>query len=138
MTISKVFSFEAAHMLSSYDGPCSNLHGHSYTGEVSITAPINKDTHMVLDYNVIKEVINEFDHAVIFSGANIRGEAEEELCKWAQNYGMKTVILDPDVKCTAEDMCNVLARKIKDKVGEDATVIVALCETKSARAISQE
>lgn len=135
MTISKNFSFEAAHMLSNYDGPCSNLHGHSYAGTVTIDAPIDQHTHMVLDYNLIKEVINEFDHAVIFSGSNIRSDAEEALCKWAQNYGMKTVILDSDVKCTAEDMCMYLAAQLKSKAGDKACVTVTLCETKSAAAI---
>ena len=28
--ITKVFSFEMAHALINYDGPCKNIHGHSY------------------------------------------------------------------------------------------------------------
>ena len=28
--LTKEFSFEAAHMLEGYDGPCREIHGHSY------------------------------------------------------------------------------------------------------------
>ncbi|HEU4716904.1 MAG TPA: 6-carboxytetrahydropterin synthase, partial [Bacteroidia bacterium] len=29
--VSKVFRFEMAHALSGHDGPCKNIHGHSYS-----------------------------------------------------------------------------------------------------------
>lgn len=91
MTISKDIKFDCAHMLSYYEGKCSNLHGHTYHGTVTITGMSNGDTSMVVDYNDIKRIVDMFDHAVIFSAANQRNPAETELYEWACRHNMKYV-----------------------------------------------
>lgn len=75
--ITKEFKFEMAHALMGYDGPCRNIHGHSYELKVTVAgAPIAEENHpklgMVMDFGdlkkIVKEaVIDEFDHALVLN-----------------------------------------------------------------------
>lgn len=109
MTISKDIKFDCAHMLSNYEGKCANLHGHTYHGTVTLEGDINPETGMLLDYNTIKDVVDVFDHAIIFSATGERNPAETELYNWACRYKMRKVELVHG-KSTAE----TLARDIVD------------------------
>ena len=75
--ITKEFTFEMAHALWGYDGPCKNIHGHSYTLAVTVKGkPINENDHpklgMVIDFGdlkkiVVSEIIERFDHCLVLS-----------------------------------------------------------------------
>lgn len=75
--VTKMFDFEMAHVLWNYDGPCKNLHGHSYKLFVTVTGhPLMDHSDckdgMVIDFGDLKKIVNEtivkeFDHAVIIS-----------------------------------------------------------------------
>lgn len=107
MTISKDIKFDCAHMLSNYEGKCANLHGHTYHGTVTLEGDVDHSTSMLVDYNVIKKIVDDFDHAVIFSAAEERNDAETALFEWACTYKMRKVELTHG-KSTAE----VLAKNI--------------------------
>lgn len=124
MTISKDIKFDCAHMLSNYEGRCANLHGHTYHGTVTIEGSTDNNTGMVVDYNDIKKIVDEYDHAVIFSSAGFRNKAEEGLLAWVHENGMKHVIL-PFGKSTAE----TLAQDIADGFVRYGKVTVRLSET---------
>lgn len=132
MKISKDIKFDCAHMLSGYEGKCANLHGHTYHGTVEIQAAVDDTTRMVLDYNIIKEVVDKFDHAVVFSHKLRRNGAEKALLDWALEYNMNYVAMPSWApKSTAEDMAMAIAQWIKDKVldTELSQVTVKLSET---------
>lgn len=129
MIISKKFSFEAAHMLSDYKGPCANLHGHSYTGEIFIEGKPGDTTGMILDYNEIKNIINNFDHAIIFSNSSIWNTAEAELYEWACKHDMKIYVLAG--KCTAENIASEIQRVFFNYL-PDTNIRVVLKETSSS------
>ena len=59
LMIIKKFEFGAAHRLPKYDGPCNRLHGHNWVMEVGITGPVDKDSGMIMDFKLLKEVVNE-------------------------------------------------------------------------------
>jgi len=73
--ITKIFCFEAAHLLAGYEGLCKNIHGHSYRLHVTIKGlPISDETNphdgMVIEFSGLKKIVNEFivtpfDHALI-------------------------------------------------------------------------
>lgn len=73
--ITKEFKFEMAHALLHYDGPCRNIHGHSYYLYVTLTGkPITDDQHphngMVMDFTLMKNLIkgnitDQLDHALV-------------------------------------------------------------------------
>jgi len=77
--ITKEFRFEAAHALKGYDGPCRNVHGHSYELAVTVTgAPVHDSTSpkygMVMDFGDLKciiktNIIDVFDHALILNSS---------------------------------------------------------------------
>ena len=57
--------FSAAHKLNDYDGPCANVHGHTWKVDILVkTDSLNNG--MVLDFKDIKKVIDDrFDHKFI-------------------------------------------------------------------------
>lgn len=74
--ITKQFHFEMAHALLHHDGPCKNIHGHSYRLHVTLKGkPLksNKSREgMVMDFADLKKVVNAsiihpFDHALVLN-----------------------------------------------------------------------
>jgi 6-pyruvoyltetrahydropterin/6-carboxytetrahydropterin synthase len=67
-----------AHVLWNYDGPCRNVHGHSYLLYVTLSGlPLDDPEHprngMVIDFGDLKRIVTEhvverFDHALMISG----------------------------------------------------------------------
>ena len=65
LSITKIFTFEAAHALLGYDGLCANIHGHSYVVEVFLTSDKLDNGYMVMDFcrlDKVKQFIESFDH----------------------------------------------------------------------------
>lgn len=67
-TISKTFTFEAAHHLPHHDGKCKHPHGHSYRVEIILRGPIDDDEEsckrgMVVDYSDVSAVFKREIHA---------------------------------------------------------------------------
>jgi len=75
--VTKEFNFEIAHALWNYDGPCANIHGHSYRMFVTVIGePIHDDQDkkngMVIDFGDLKKIVNEqivhpMDHAFVLN-----------------------------------------------------------------------
>lgn len=66
--IAKEYCWEMSHRLPFHDGPCKNLHGHSYKMILALEGELDKNS-MVLDYyeidRIIKPLINQLDHAFL-------------------------------------------------------------------------
>lgn len=58
MLVSKVFTFDAAHQLPDYEGPCRNLHGHTYRLTVTIDNPVQTDG-LSYDFHELKRIVKE-------------------------------------------------------------------------------
>lgn len=75
--ITKEFEFEMAHALLGYDGPCKNIHGHSYKLKVTVKGNVknnssDSDEGMVVDFGVIKKIVKDlivdvYDHALVLN-----------------------------------------------------------------------
>ncbi len=75
VTLTKIFSFDTAHVLENYPGKCKHIHGHTYHLQVTITGEIiNESNHpyngMIIDFTDLKSwiqnsVLNLFDHALV-------------------------------------------------------------------------
>jgi 6-pyruvoyltetrahydropterin/6-carboxytetrahydropterin synthase len=50
----------AAHFLRGYDGPCKDLHGHTWKVEVTVQADKLNDIGLVVDFRDIKDKLKEF------------------------------------------------------------------------------
>ena len=136
MKVTKEITFDSAHMLSNYDGKCSNLHGHTYKLQVTLDGRVDPLNNMVVDFNVLKEILNEtvmnkFDHAIIFSNPEFRNEAEDDLYTWAELYGKNYVVI-PNGKTTCENIAPYIKQLISNELVDrniNASVYVRLWET---------
>lgn len=75
--VTKRFTFDMAHALYGYDGPCKNIHGHTYVLSVTLKGKIrNENGHpkngMVIDFTDFKKLVKEnvidvFDHSLVLN-----------------------------------------------------------------------
>jgi len=66
-----------AHALYGYDGPCKNIHGHTYVLSVTLKGKITEQVNhpkngMVIDFSDLKkkvkqQVIDVFDHSLVLN-----------------------------------------------------------------------
>lgn len=113
--VTKEFSFEMAHALWNYDGPCRNVHGHSYKLFVTLSGePIsdsdNTKLGMVIDFGDLKKIVNreivdKFDHTVVVS-SRVAGKRLDAL---NQMFGNVMVV---EYQPTCEMLIEDIARKI--------------------------
>lgn len=136
--LTKEFSFEAAHALGGYDGPCCEIHGHSYRLFVTIkgepsTDPMNPKQGMVMDFGVLKKIVHEeiisrFDHALV-----LRSTADKELLKLLT--AQFDNLIEVDYQPTCENMLDDFARRIIGRLPEGVTLhSLRLHETASSYA----
>ena len=102
--LTREFTFEMAHVLLNYDGPCKNVHGHSYRlfvtlSGVPVNDPDNPKNGMVIDFSdlkkiVLEKIVNKFDHSVVIS----RDFNREKRGMMEQVFG-NTVIVDYQPTC---------------------------------------
>lgn len=75
--VTKKFTFDMAHALYGYDGPCKNIHGHTYVLSVTLKGKVlSKENHpkngMVMDFTDFKKIVKEnvidvFDHSLVLN-----------------------------------------------------------------------
>jgi 6-pyruvoyltetrahydropterin/6-carboxytetrahydropterin synthase len=113
--VTKEFSFEMAHALWNYDGPCRNVHGHSYRLFVTLSGtPLERENDpkngMVMDFGDLKkivrnEIVDVFDHSVVVSKQFDKEKTE----MFSKLFG-NTVLLDYQPTC--ENLVADFARRI--------------------------
>lgn len=104
MTVAKRFRWEAAHRLPWHDGPCDNLHGHSYRMTVELDgAPDERG--MLIDFQDVKRIlqplVDAWDHAILVA------ETDDELRQIVAQTGWKHATLPCDT--TAENLAAYVA-----------------------------
>ena len=75
VTLTKIFTFDAAHVLENYPGKCKHIHGHTYHLHVAVSGDIIDEINhpyngMIIDFTDLKRwihdsVLNLFDHALL-------------------------------------------------------------------------
>ncbi|MFA8451035.1 MAG: 6-pyruvoyl tetrahydropterin synthase family protein [Bacteroidales bacterium] len=136
--LTKEFSFEMAHALKGYDGPCKNIHGHSYQLHVTIIGePITDITHpklgMVMDFGDLKRIVNQeiidkYDHALVLGNEMKRLISHDFLMSFEK-------IIFSDYQPTSENMVVDFAQLIQAQLPENVEVYsVLLRETANSYA----
>jgi 6-pyruvoyltetrahydropterin/6-carboxytetrahydropterin synthase len=136
--ISKQFKFEMAHVLMGYDGPCKNVHGHSYELIVTVKGePVDDYASpklgMVMDFGDLKtivrqQIIDVFDHALV-----LNKRMPEEVTNHLQQHFEKVILLD--YQPTSEMMVADFAGRISSKLSEKQKLVhVLLRETATSYA----
>lgn len=121
--ITKEFKFEMAHALKGYDGPCRNIHGHSYEFLVTISGhPITDENSpklgMVMDFGDLKKIVRTtivdiFDHALVLNNAMPLDLTE----KLNENFE-KVILLDyqPTSELMIADFANRIMENLPSNV----------------------
>lgn len=117
--VTKEFSFEMSHVLHNYDGPCRNVHGHSYRLFVTVVgSPVidisDPKLGMVIDFGDLKKIVNEeivhrFDHSVVVS----THQPEEKVTQFRKLFGNTVVV---DYQPTCENMVADFAARINSRL----------------------
>ena len=136
--VTKEFTFEMAHALWNYDGPCKNIHGHSYKLYVTVIGRTNEDTDstklgMVIDFSELKSIVKKyvvdyFDHSVIISS-----RSEQPDIKNVKEMFDKFYIVDYQPTCEnmVEHMAGLIAGALQ---GNIELYSLKLCETATSYA----
>lgn len=135
--ITKIFTFETAHVLYNYDGKCKNMHGHSYKLFVTVKGtPINDindvKNGMVVDFGDIKKIVKEeivdvWDHAVLLNALTPHKELGEGL----EQQGHKVIYCNYQPTC--ENMLYDIAEKIKKNLPSHVQLVyLKLHETENS------
>ncbi len=116
ISVTRHVEFEAAHMLTGYDGLCRNLHGHSYKMEVTISCPEydrNKNAfNFVIDFSKLNKVLKEYvpDHSFVVNINNI-DSVEYSIMKLLEEANMR--VFKMDCSPSAENMVKVFAKELQ-------------------------
>lgn len=113
--LTKEFHFEMAHALFEHDGPCKNIHGHSYKLSVTIIGIPIKDKKspkigMVADFSDLKKIVGEniiqlLDHALVLNEST-----DSKITNGLKNQKLILVDFQP----TCENMLIFIAKKLKN------------------------
>jgi 6-pyruvoyltetrahydropterin/6-carboxytetrahydropterin synthase len=114
--ITKQFNFEMAHALKDYDGPCRNIHGHSYELFVTVVGEPIKDVQspkngMLIDFGDLKRIvraniIDQLDHALL-----LNADTQEYLIKELKK-GFANILL-VNYQPTSENMLLDFAERLQ-------------------------
>lgn len=110
-----------AHALYGYDGPCKNIHGHSYLLSVTVIGqpikdPANVKHGMVMDFTdlkiIIRPIIERLDHATILNAESPHKALSEK------NLLFDKLVL-VNYQPTCENMLVDIATQIKTQLPEN-------------------
>jgi 6-pyruvoyltetrahydropterin/6-carboxytetrahydropterin synthase len=59
LMVVKEITFDAAHHLPNYDGPCARVHGHLFKLQVGLKGVVDSISGMVVDFKVLKQLVDE-------------------------------------------------------------------------------
>jgi len=107
-----------AHALSGYDGPCKNIHGHSYKLSVTLKGSPSQNTNdpklgMVIDFthlkSIVKPIIDELDHATILNA----GSPHKKL---ASNNNLFNKLILANYQPTCENILIDISKRISKQL----------------------
>ncbi len=135
--LTKEFKFEMAHALLGYDGPCKNIHGHSYYLYVTVIGNtiVNNNSSqngMVMDFTELKEIVkteitDRLDHALA-----LNENTPKEIINSLKSFD--NLVLLP-YQPTCENMLIDFASRIIKKLPSHISLFsLKLCETVTSSA----
>jgi 6-pyruvoyltetrahydropterin/6-carboxytetrahydropterin synthase len=127
--VTKKFTIDMAHALFGYDGPCKNIHGHTYHLSVTVIGNVEQATNnpkqgMVVDFADLKklvksEIVDVYDHALVLN----------EDAPYSKNdiisNQFEKVVLTP-----FQPSCENLLLHFKNSITDKVPAYVKLCSIK--------
>jgi 6-pyruvoyltetrahydropterin/6-carboxytetrahydropterin synthase len=119
--VTKKFTFDMAHALYGYDGPCKNIHGHTYHLSITLSGyTIQNSEHvklgMVIDFGDLKQIVKQyiiekFDHALV-----LNKEAPYSKSEIISSEFEKVILVDYQPTC--ENLMLYFVSELKDKFSD--------------------
>ena len=114
MKLKTRFSFDSAHRLVDYIGPCSNLHGHRWEVDVDVIGEGLDKAGMLWDFTNVRTLKQKYDHKTLLKRCEKNrelGECLERLCG-----GDSVLWLDdnPTAECLGKTILKDLLEKSPD------------------------
>lgn len=86
VSVSKEFTFDAAHHLYLYDGKCTSLHGHTYKLHVTVSGTLD-EKGLVIDFAdlrkvVERKVVQRLDHQYLNAVLPLMNTTAENIVVW--------------------------------------------------------
>ncbi len=129
LSITKIFSFEAAHRISNYQGACSQVHGHGYKLQITVSAGIPRENDMILDFKVLKVLVQ--NHVLSLWDHSLMLKENVENRQFFLNYPGKIYWMDSEP--TAERMLLDISRKLGPNLPHDVNLEeIVLYETETS------
>jgi 6-pyruvoyltetrahydropterin/6-carboxytetrahydropterin synthase len=87
LTVTKEFTFDAAHFLTQYYGKCENLHGHTYKLHVTLSGEM-QNNGLLIDFVILKRIVKK--HVLDFLDHKnlndiFENPTSEHIAKWIWN-----------------------------------------------------
>ncbi len=130
ITIGKEFKWEMSHRLPFHQGPCKNIHGHSYKMEIILCGEAN-DNSMVIDYydidRIVRPLVNSLDHAFLCDSE------DKLLIDFLAQNNFKYLVMNN--VSTAENITSFILDNIKpefEKFSNIKKIAIKLFETEDA------
>jgi 6-pyruvoyltetrahydropterin/6-carboxytetrahydropterin synthase len=116
-TISKSFTFEAAHKLPHHNGKCARLHGHSWRATVFLRGETlckgGPSDSMLIDFGDISKAITELkdkwlDHYYLNESLRLENPTSEEVAKFIYKF-LKPIFRQMLYAVKVEETCTSAA-----------------------------
>jgi 6-pyruvoyltetrahydropterin/6-carboxytetrahydropterin synthase len=110
------FSFDSAHFIKDYKGPCGRMHGHTYRVQIEATSQ--------------KLNSSEFcPHEVMVADFKTLRWAKQDVTKGGLDHCVLNEVLPPDYETTAEMIAKYIYEETKRRVPENVQLKVRVSET---------
>jgi 6-pyruvoyltetrahydropterin/6-carboxytetrahydropterin synthase len=128
-TIELTHTIDAAHRVVGHEGgrgKCARLHGHTYAFVVKITAYQLTEEGFVMDFKLIKDALNAWDHRTILWDQDPLSVTEED----RDHGGVVRVPFNP----TSENMARAIAEDLAAVLPPGSRVAISVSETPKSKA----
>ena len=109
-SVTKIVKFETAHQLiDSYSKKNQTMHGHSYRCEITFEGDVNKETGMIIDFKMNKEIlqpiVDKYDYQCFTKDSFGLNPTAENMCLDIFTTIRKNTTLIKRVRLWETDTC---------------------------------
>lgn len=113
------FSFDSAHFIKDYKGPCGRLHGHTYKVKIEATSERLHSSEFV-------------PHEVMVADFKTLRWAKQDVTKGGLDHCVLNEVLPPEYETTAEMIAKYIYDETKKRVPQGVRLKVSVSETPSS------
>lgn len=113
------FTFDSAHYIKDYNGPCGRMHGHTYKVRVEATSSTLHSSEFC-------------PHPVMVADFRTLRWAKQDITKGGLDHGILNEIMPEGYETTAEMIAKFIYDQTKEKLPEDVQLKVAVSETSNS------